>query len=375
MASLGQDHDAGHRSYVASLPAADQRWLRTKPFSAPPGYELPRCLHSFAHIVEALDLPPGARVLDVGCGPGWISEWLARCGFEVTGLDISEDMLEVARARIAALGDAEMGDAEARASFLAQPVQRLDMENYFDAAILFDAMHHFDDEATTLDAIARCLVPGGRIYIHEGERPAPGSPGERELIEEMERYGTLEAPFDGDYLVQAVERAGFVGIRRLAEIDRLVKSGGGSLRTAIGLALEARRPGTNTIIAATPPGDGRGLRAELDADTVQLDGGALVIALAITNTGTERWSTAASDILLPGAVNVAPFTAGDDGSRRELARVALPRPVAPGERLGLELRIPRAEIPGDRLGIDLVRERVAWFGDRGGSPLWIEVPA
>ena len=44
----------------------------------------------------------------------------------------------------------------------------------FDAAVLYDAMHHFDDEVETLRVIRRTLVPGGRIFIHEGVRPRPG---------------------------------------------------------------------------------------------------------------------------------------------------------------------------------------------------------
>ena len=53
-------------------------WLRTKPFSAPPNEELPRCLHTFAHIVQLMQLGLRSQVLDVGCGPGWLSEFLAR---------------------------------------------------------------------------------------------------------------------------------------------------------------------------------------------------------------------------------------------------------------------------------------------------------
>ena len=42
--SLGQDHDLGHRSYVEKLGPDAEYWLRTKPFSVPPGLELRQCL-------------------------------------------------------------------------------------------------------------------------------------------------------------------------------------------------------------------------------------------------------------------------------------------------------------------------------------------
>ena len=55
-------------------------------------------------------------------------------------------------------------------------------------------------------------------------------------------------------------------------------------------------------------------------------------------------------------------------------RTALPGPVAPGERLELELRV-RAPIPPGRYGfaLDLVAERRAWFGELGGEPVEAEV--
>ena len=162
---IGQDHAAGHRGYVEQLTPAGRLWLRTKPFYAPPTEELTLCLRTFAHIIEQLGLGLGARILDVGCGPGWLSEFLARCGYEVTGIDISEDMIEIARERVAAI-DGPIGEtAEPRAEFHAMPVQDMPWENRFDAAILFDAMHHFHDEVATLEVIRRTLVPGGRIYI------------------------------------------------------------------------------------------------------------------------------------------------------------------------------------------------------------------
>ena len=55
----------------------------------------------FANIAVALALPPGRRLLDVGCGSGWLSEYFARLGYDVTGIDISPDLIEIARERVA----------------------------------------------------------------------------------------------------------------------------------------------------------------------------------------------------------------------------------------------------------------------------------
>src|SRR5438128_7133758 len=169
--SLGHDFDRGHRDYVEALPEGERVWLRTKPFSAPPNFELATCLRTFAHVVEHLGLGLRAQVLDVGCGPGWMSEFFARCGYWVTGIDISEDMVEIARSRIKSIeGPIGEGTEKPMAEFYAMPVRDMPWHDRFDAAVLYDTMHHFDDELATLQVIRRALVPGRRIYIREAAR-------------------------------------------------------------------------------------------------------------------------------------------------------------------------------------------------------------
>ena len=223
--SLGHDFDRGHREYVERLPEGERLWLRTKPFSAPPSFELAACLRTFAHVVDQLGLGLRAQVLDVGCGPGWMSEYLARCGYWVTGVDISEDMVEIARSRVAAIPGQVGEGVEPVAEFHAMPVREMPWTERFEAAILYDTMHHFDNELETLRVIHRTLVPGGTIYIREGARPAPGSESEQALIEEMRKRETLESPFDPRYLLDVVREAGFEDARRLLELDELVDVG------------------------------------------------------------------------------------------------------------------------------------------------------
>jgi SAM-dependent methyltransferase len=150
LGDLGQDYDRGHLTYVEQLTPAERLWLRTKPFGAPPNEELPRCLRTFAHVVELMQLGLRAQVLDVGCGPGWLSELLARCGYWVTGVDISPDMVEIARQRVDAIQDPIGEEIEPLAEFHALPVREMPWTGRFDGAVLYDTMHHFDDELATL---------------------------------------------------------------------------------------------------------------------------------------------------------------------------------------------------------------------------------
>jgi SAM-dependent methyltransferase len=379
LADIGQDYESGHLRYVQQLDSAGRTWLRTKPFGAPPNQELMRCLRTFAHVVQLLQLGLRAEVLDVGCGPGWLSELLARCGYSVTGIDISPDMVEIARERIAALGDIGEG-IEAQAEFHAMPVRELPWSSRFDAAILYDTMHHFDDEVATLEAIRRTLVPGGQLFIHEGVLPAKGSAGEQSLIEEMQRYGTLESPFDPEYLAEVVERAGFVQVRRFAEVDELVdlSSAGGLLAGRGGLRRSRLQPEYNVVHARNPSPDGHGAAyaAELEAaGRWRTDGEHLVIDVEVTNTGSAYWSAAQWYPFPHGSVTLGPYWPGPAGEREgELDRVTLPRPLAPGDAATAQVHVPREAVQGRReLAVDLVREGMFWFAEVGSQPLVLPI--
>ncbi len=111
------------------------------------------------HVVAALGLRAGERVLDVGCGPGRHAHELARRGIVVHGVDISAPFVELARA-----------DAPPGATFERLDARHLPFEAEFDAAIClcqgaFGLMTASDDDATVLGAIARALRPGGRVAL------------------------------------------------------------------------------------------------------------------------------------------------------------------------------------------------------------------
>jgi len=109
-------------------------------------------------VVEALDLRPGARVLDLACGHGRHSARLARRGFAVTGLDVSASSLALAR------------ETEPSAEYVEGDMRELPLEDgSFDAVInLFTAFGYFEDEEDdqrVLHEIVRVLRPGGSFLI------------------------------------------------------------------------------------------------------------------------------------------------------------------------------------------------------------------
>jgi SAM-dependent methyltransferase len=116
--------------------------------------------------------PDGARVLEVGCGPGHLSVQLAgQHRLEVTGLDLDPAMI----ARAAANIDRAANRGGRRPSFLVGDVAALAFpDRSFDLVVSTLSMHHWADPAAALAEIGRVLRPGGRALIWDfrpGVRP------------------------------------------------------------------------------------------------------------------------------------------------------------------------------------------------------------
>ncbi len=116
-------------------------------------------------VVGELGLEPGARVLDLACGHGRHAVELARRGYRVTGLDLSERSLVLAREAAAGL----------EIEFVHADMRELDYEGEFDAVVnLFTAFGYFEDEAENelvLERVARALKPGGGFLIDVISQP------------------------------------------------------------------------------------------------------------------------------------------------------------------------------------------------------------
>ncbi|MFB6890158.1 class I SAM-dependent methyltransferase [Kitasatospora sp. NPDC056327] len=108
-----------------------------------------------------LDLPAGSRVLDLCCGPGVFSVPLARRGHAVTGVDLSEPMLERAR-RLAE-------EAGAKVTFVRADARAYEAPGEFDVVLnMFTSFGYFEDpadNARVLRTMHDSLTPGGTLVL------------------------------------------------------------------------------------------------------------------------------------------------------------------------------------------------------------------
>lgn len=115
----------------------------------------------FQRLIDEGDLPASGNVLELGCGAGNTSAWLAKKGYQVVGVDISPTAIEWAKERITADG--------VSASFVLGDVLRLDGldDVHFDLVIDSHCLHCIigDDRQRFLSEAFRVLKPGGVIWI------------------------------------------------------------------------------------------------------------------------------------------------------------------------------------------------------------------
>lgn len=105
----------------------------------------------------------GARLLEIGCGPGRLSILLAKeHGLDVTGVDLDPAMIARARSNAGRAG----ADPEYRPSFMVGNAAALPFpDNSFDVVFSTLSMHHWADPKAGIEEIGRVLCAGGRALI------------------------------------------------------------------------------------------------------------------------------------------------------------------------------------------------------------------
>jgi 2-polyprenyl-6-hydroxyphenyl methylase/3-demethylubiquinone-9 3-methyltransferase len=140
---------------LAKFAALAQSWWDPHGPSKPLHDMNPLRLQYVERIVSLHD----ARVCDVGCGGGILSEAMARAGAEVLGVDLAQAVLDVAE--LHAL------EASVKVDYRAIAAEDLALERpaAFDLVTCMEMLEHVPDPAATLAALARLVKPGGDVIV------------------------------------------------------------------------------------------------------------------------------------------------------------------------------------------------------------------
>ena len=163
-------------------------------------------------LLHALDLKPGARIVEFGPGWGNTTIALAMLGFDVTAVEIEPDFCDLLERRARRQ---EVDLKVVNADFMwAETVSEP-----FDAAIFFECFHHCSDHNRLLAALGNAVAPGGHVYIAaepiNPNFPVPwGLRGDGESLWAIRSNGWMELGFQESYFREAARRAGWNAHRK-----------------------------------------------------------------------------------------------------------------------------------------------------------------
>jgi SAM-dependent methyltransferase len=184
----------GEVDYVSRLADEEIAHLVNKPFS---DGKCGQYLLDLGLILSLLPPPPG-RLLDLGVGPGWTSRFFAQRGYEVVGQDIAPDMIDLARDK--------HGNEDLLLEFIVSDYETMSLQDEFDCAVFYDALHHAEDEEQALASIFQALKPNGICITAE-----PGAEHGRDLGARaaVARFGVTERSMPPGHIIEIGRRVGF----------------------------------------------------------------------------------------------------------------------------------------------------------------------
>lgn len=158
----------------------------------------------------------GKDVLDVGCGGGILSEGMAACGARVTGIDLGEKALSVARLHLHESGlsvNYRLKSAEAMAD---------ESPGAFDVVTCLEMLEHVPDPASIVAACAKMVKPGGHVFFSTINRNAKSY---------------LLAVIGAEYVLNMLPRGthDYAKFLKPSELSRMCRNSGLSVNAITGL--------------------------------------------------------------------------------------------------------------------------------------------
>ena len=146
----------------------------------------------FGHLPE-----PPARILECGCGTGWLSYFLARRGYKCVGQDVSDEAIKLAEKNLPFVQEDDV-------KFICSDFESLNYENEFDAVIFYSSLHHAEDELAAIESAYRSLRKGGILLAIE-----PGVGHEEQSREVIELFDVGDRDMPPALIIRRGKQAGF----------------------------------------------------------------------------------------------------------------------------------------------------------------------
>ena len=109
-----------------------------------------------AEILSKGGMKEGVKVLDVACGTGVLFPDYQKFGAEITGIDISENMVKTAREKFPGV------------RIICSDATGFSFEEKFDVIMIYNAFPHFDEPEKLIENLTKALSPNGRLSIAHG---------------------------------------------------------------------------------------------------------------------------------------------------------------------------------------------------------------
>ncbi len=340
-------------------------------------------LFDFAVACELLAPRPDDRILDFAAGTCWATELLGRLGVRTVSVDLSIEMMRRGRERLAADSRLVFRDD---AEFVVARGQSLPfVADSFEGVLCLNALHHLPSYSAALREIYRVLKPGGRAVFSE--------PGTSHAVQPLSRFrmreeGVIEKSVSLPLIRRMAMEAGFTRMRVVPLRSSAAYAFEYAATPADGVPLrqmwdETLRlcpgeharfvlhkgddPPANTLLPAHQ------LVGRLDARIVPEQVSAIVRAgrpftdrLRIVNAGSVTWTARGRRFGGQVTLGLKVCDGRDEVLREDLGRTPLPRDVAPGEEIEIEMTVAGVLPTGHyRLRYDMVVEGVTWFEFQG----------
>ena len=341
-----------------------------KPFM---GHESPRLIGHLGTVVGELNFFPGMKVVDFGCGTGWLSQSLALIGCRPISVDVSQRALDLGKAFTAAKYP-EIAD---EITYLRYDGSTIDLpDNSVDCVICMDSFHHVANQNRILSEFYRILVQDGRAIFCE---PGPFHSRTAESQHVMRTFGVIENDIIIEDIWRMAQTHGFKDIKLIAfslrnleltltELHSLksFKEASGVLKRAFNEIYAPLYLGNRifTLIKGQRQKDSRrpdGLAGEIIGHIE--DAGKLYrISGVVRNAGTATWRPMTAGV---GAVNIGLIlrTAGGEW-QMDFERIRfLASALEPGGERQFAATLAKDRVDSAEIYIDLLAEGVTWFNN------------